>query len=90
MARFADVHTCHAECPCHTGGEPVPDFLPVGGALSRYTYLFTVLDRFERERQRLAGQTCPKCDGSGEGEVAVSHEDVVDGPCDLCDGRGVL
>ena len=20
------VHTCHAECPCHAGGEPVPDF----------------------------------------------------------------
>lgn len=20
------VHTCHAECPCHRGGQPVPDF----------------------------------------------------------------
>lgn len=22
----ADVHTCHAECPCQTGGEPPSDF----------------------------------------------------------------
>ena len=28
-----DVHTCHAECPCQTGGEPTPDFLAVEGSL---------------------------------------------------------
>ena len=22
----SSVHTCHAECPCHTGGEPTPDW----------------------------------------------------------------
>lgn len=22
-----DVHTCHAECPCQSGGEPRPDFI---------------------------------------------------------------
>ena len=27
------VHTCHAECPCHHGGQPRPDFLPVEGSL---------------------------------------------------------
>lgn len=27
------LHTCHAECPCHTGGEPTPDFLPIEGSL---------------------------------------------------------
>lgn len=24
---MSDVHTCHAECPCQTGGEPMSDFL---------------------------------------------------------------
>jgi hypothetical protein len=24
---WGSVHTCHAKCPCHAGGEPVPDFL---------------------------------------------------------------
>lgn len=33
--RYDDVHTCHAECPCQTGGEPPPDFLPVEGAAVR-------------------------------------------------------
>jgi hypothetical protein len=28
----AGIHTCSAECPCQTGGEPTPDFLPVEGA----------------------------------------------------------
>ena len=28
-----DVHTCHDECPCRTGGEPMKDFLPVEGAV---------------------------------------------------------
>lgn len=27
------VHTCHADCPCQTGGAPRPDFLPVEGGL---------------------------------------------------------
>lgn len=22
------AHTCHSGCPCHTGGEPTPDFTP--------------------------------------------------------------
>ena len=21
------IHTCHAECPCHTGGKPLGDFV---------------------------------------------------------------
>jgi hypothetical protein len=29
----ADVHTCHADCPCHHGGEPRQDFLPNEGAV---------------------------------------------------------
>jgi hypothetical protein len=28
-----DVHTCHDQCPCRTGGQPTPDFLPVEGSL---------------------------------------------------------
>jgi hypothetical protein len=27
------VHTCHAECPCQSGGEPTPDFLRVEASL---------------------------------------------------------
>lgn len=23
-------HTCHADCPCHTGGQPTPDFIGDG------------------------------------------------------------
>lgn len=25
------MHTCHAECPCHNGGQPVPDFVEAEG-----------------------------------------------------------
>lgn len=25
------VHTCHAECPCQTGDEPLPDFVSDDG-----------------------------------------------------------
>lgn len=69
---------------------------------SEYDFLFSALDRFEQERAKLAGQTCPKCDGSGEGEVMGSSvspfsgvrgldpQEVCAGPCDLCDGKGVL
>lgn len=28
-----DVHTCHDRCPCRTGGQPTPDFLPAEGSL---------------------------------------------------------
>lgn len=29
----SSVHTCHAECPCHTGGKPRPDFIKAEGSL---------------------------------------------------------
>lgn len=41
MQEGEQVHTCHAECPCHTGGEPAPDFTP-GETRSSY------LDALER------------------------------------------
>ena len=25
--RSADIHTCHADCPCHKGEQPLPDFI---------------------------------------------------------------
>jgi hypothetical protein len=28
-----DVHTCHADCPCQHGGEPLEDFSPAEGSL---------------------------------------------------------
>jgi hypothetical protein len=31
--RADDIHTCSAECPCQTGGEPRPDFIAVEGSL---------------------------------------------------------
>ena len=30
--RNIDVHTCHSECPCQTGGGPMRDFLPGEGS----------------------------------------------------------
>lgn len=48
------VHTCHDECPCHTGGEPTPDFLPVEGAvpvLGWFGYLQHVADVAEVRRK---------------------------------------
>lgn len=33
IAAVQEVHTCHAECPCQTGGEPRPDFLPIERSL---------------------------------------------------------
>jgi hypothetical protein len=27
MPRLHNIHTCSAECPCHTGGTPMPDFI---------------------------------------------------------------
>lgn len=34
-SRWTDEHTCHSECPCQTGGTPVPDFVgdPLGPSL---------------------------------------------------------
>lgn len=26
-AQTQSIHTCHADCPCQTGGKPVPDFI---------------------------------------------------------------
>ncbi len=37
------VHTCHAECPCHTGGEPRQDFIAVEGSLIPALYLAALL-----------------------------------------------
>lgn len=34
---WVGVHTCHAECPCHAGGEPTPDFVDTPGPLERAT-----------------------------------------------------
>lgn len=28
-----DAHTCHDECPCQRGDEPMQDFLPAEGAV---------------------------------------------------------
>lgn len=28
MRGWEGVHTCHDECPCRTGGEPMADFSP--------------------------------------------------------------
>ena len=52
------VHTCHAECPCQTGGEPRPDFLPVEGAipfLGWFGYLEHLAEEAERLRPGLRG-----------------------------------
>lgn len=49
------VHTCHAECPCQTGGEPTPDFLPVEEAVPRigwYAYLLDLADRAASRREQ--------------------------------------
>lgn len=44
MKDWEGVHSCHSECPCHTGGEPAPDFIsPVGSLHS---------DRMEIRRLR--------------------------------------
>lgn len=32
MPDWDDVHTCHDECPCQTGGEPARDFAAAEGA----------------------------------------------------------
>lgn len=45
-----DVHTCHAECPCQTSGEPPKDFLPIEGSL------LPGLLAMARLRARLAGR----------------------------------
>jgi hypothetical protein len=36
MSDDTDVHTCHSECPCQTGGEPTRDFAPAEGWLPPY------------------------------------------------------
>ena len=31
VARTPNIHTCHADCPCQSGGEPMPDFIEDSG-----------------------------------------------------------
>lgn len=53
MTDWEGVHTCHDECPCHTGGKPAPDFLPVERAipfLGWYGYLEHLAEIAEARR----------------------------------------
>lgn len=51
-----DVHTCHSQCPCHTGGEPMTDFLPVESFLPLYreTYVLASITAAQREASEAA------------------------------------
>jgi hypothetical protein len=46
-----DIHTCHPECPCHTGDEPIPDFTPGGEPPYRWEDYYRRAAA-ERDRQR--------------------------------------
>ncbi len=58
------AHTCHAECPCHTGGTPAPDFeaavCPKCDGEGSIFFLHVPGDI-----QTEDSATCPDCHGTG-------------------------
>lgn len=42
-----EMHTCHEECPCHSGGEPPSDFIEARTVLSQEEW-FTRLAELEQ------------------------------------------
>jgi hypothetical protein len=72
--RDTDVHTCHSECPCRTGGEPMRDFLPVEGSLLPGLFMLARL----RQRQRDVCEVCGagptgRCDPPDDYEGDCPH-----------------
>jgi hypothetical protein len=54
--RPVNIHTCHAECPCQTGGQPRPDFIDSAPAKivvatmeQTERSILRYLERYERE-----------------------------------------
>jgi hypothetical protein len=50
------IHTCHAECPCHTGGEPMPDFIAISdvNVIGNTTTIGRALADEERRDEQIA------------------------------------
>ncbi len=67
---MSDIHTCHAGCPCHTGGTPAPDFEP----RSPWEFLRHLADTYGSGAPALEDDDvpddfrdpCSRCEGDGE------------------------
>ncbi len=71
LPRPTDIHTCHAGCPCHTGGTPAPDFFeaPVCSLCNGEGSIAFL--HVPGDPQTEDSATCPDCHGSGLREAAA-------------------